>query len=248
MLFFPVQTVCLALLPRPLLHPPAAGGAARAPAVAAVESPGEPGKFSEAATMSNSPTTRACPLTVPALVAVRHNELSPGCAPLGVLCGGFSEDVLEDIADAVESVFKGPDEEGDMQVAAHIPIVPLAQGDMRLRLRDVLARLAERDSVLPADPIRLRTPLVLLSGFSPVQTSLAVRKIRALGLQSRAQAPEPAGFRWPWEREADDTEATASTFRSLMFAAVVPKALDKPLRVLCDELEGDHAENARERR
>ena len=93
-----------------------------------------------------------------------------------------------------------------------------------------------------------RTPLVLLSGFSPVQTSLAVRKIRALGLQSRAQAPEPAGFRWPWEREADDTEATASTFRSLMFAAVVPKALDKPLRVLCDELEGDHAENARERR
>ena len=53
MLFFPVQTVCLALLPRPLLHPPAAGGAARAPAVAAVESPGEPGKFSEAATMSN---------------------------------------------------------------------------------------------------------------------------------------------------------------------------------------------------
>ena len=53
---------------------------------------------------------------------------------------------------------------------------------------------------------------------------------------------------WPWEREADDTEATASTFRSLMFAAVVPKALEKPLRVLCDELEGDHAENARERR
>ena len=29
-----------------------------------------------------------------------------------------------------------------------------------------------------------------------------------------------------------------------MFAAAVPKSLDKPMRALCDELEGDHAENA----
>ena len=36
-------------------------------------------------------------------MAERHNELSPGCAPLGLLCGGLSEDALEDIADAVES-------------------------------------------------------------------------------------------------------------------------------------------------
>ena len=72
-------------------------------------------------------------------MAERHNELSPGCAPLGVLCGGLSEDALEDIADAVESVFAGPDEDGNMQTT-HIPIVPLAQGDMRLRLREVHAR------------------------------------------------------------------------------------------------------------
>ena len=72
-------------------------------------------------------------------MAERHNELSPGCAPLGVLCGGLSEDALEDIADAVESVFAGPDEDGSMQTT-HVPIVPLAQGDMRLRLREVHAR------------------------------------------------------------------------------------------------------------
>ena len=72
-------------------------------------------------------------------MAERHNELSPGCAPLGVLCGGLSEDALEDIADAVESVFAGPDEDSSMQTT-HVPIVPLAQGDMRLRLREVHAR------------------------------------------------------------------------------------------------------------
>ena len=30
-----------------------------------------------------------------------------------------------------------------------------------------------------------------------------------------------------------------------MFAAVVPNALDKSLRILVDELEGDHAANGR---
>ena len=35
------------------------------------------------------------------------------------------------------------------------------QGDMRLRLRDVLAQLSERDSVVPAEPMRLRTPLIM---------------------------------------------------------------------------------------
>ena len=75
----------------------------------------------------------------PLPMAERHNELSPGCAPLGVLCGGLSEDALEDIADAVESVFAGPYEDGNIQTT-HVPIVPLAQGDMRLRLREVHAR------------------------------------------------------------------------------------------------------------
>ena len=152
---------------------------------------------------------------------MRHNELSPGCAPLGVLCGGFSEDALEDIADAVESVFEGPDEEGDMQVAAHIPIVPLAQGDMRLRLRDVLADLKARDSVLPDEPCLPRVPLVLLSGFSTVATSATVRAITSRGVSGGK----------------DDKQRP-------MFAVAVPNALDKSLSVLIDEIQGDHLANS----
>ena len=55
-----------------------------------------------------------------------------------------------------------PSKEG-ITSTPHIPIVPLAQGDMRVKLRDVLAQLNERDSVVPAEPMRLRTPLVLVS-------------------------------------------------------------------------------------
>ena len=108
---------------------------------------------------------------------VRHSELNPGCAPLGVLLAGFGEDELEAIAMSIEEVFSGPD-----GAITHVPIVPLAAGDTRVRLRDVLATLAERDSVLPDSPLRLQAPLVMLSGFNTVQTSAAVRAVGALGL------------------------------------------------------------------
>ena len=61
-------------------------------------------------THTHARTHMQCPL--PERTTVPHNELSPGCAPLGVLCAGLSEDALEDLADAVESVFKSPDEVG----------------------------------------------------------------------------------------------------------------------------------------
>ena len=147
---------------------------------------------------------------------VRHSELNPGCAPLGVLLAGFGEDELEAIAMSIEEVFSGPD-----GAITHVPIVPLAAGDTRVRLRDVLATLAERDSVLPDSPLRLQAPLVMLSGFNTVQTSAAVRAVGALGLSGGSAAARP------------------------MFAAVVPNALDKSLRILVDELEGDHAANGR---
>ena len=111
-----------------------------------------------------------------------------------------------------------------------------------LRLRDVLARLDERDGVLPPKPMQLRVPLVLVSGFSPVQTSLAVRSIRALGVMGQA-APQQSGFRWPWD-EAPAAAESAPAAKKPMFAAAVPKALDKPLSVLCEELEGDHLANS----
>ena len=64
-------------------------------------------------------------------------------------------------------------------------------GDMRLRLRDVLAQLSERDSVVPAEPMRLRVPLIMISGFSPVQTSLAVRRQPQHGRSSQQPTRHP---------------------------------------------------------
>lgn len=145
---------------------------------------------------------------------VRHAELDPGCAPLGVLCAGFDEEQLEAIAQCVEGVWRGPD--GDL---AEVPIAVLSQDDFKrgVRLRDVLAQMKERDSELPPRPALPRIPLILLSGFSAVQTSATVRAIGSLGLRAGA----PPGVR-------------------PMFAAAVPNALDKTLRALCDEIEGDH--------
>ena len=147
---------------------------------------------------------------------VRHVELNPGGAPLGVVCAGFSEDDLEAIAATVEEVYV--DAEG--VAMQHVPIVVLGRGDLRLKLRDVLAQLQARDSELPDQPASTRAPLILLSGFSTVATSATVRAIRSTGLRGGSD-----GSQQP------------------MFAVAVPNALDKPLTVLIEELEGDHMAN-----
>eukprot|EP00965_Chrysotila_dentata_P198116 6178594-Pleurochrysis_carterae.AAC.2 len=147
----------------------------------------------------------------------RHSELSPGCSPLGVLCAGLDENQLEAVAEALENVWQGAD---GTQIS-HVPIVALSQGDMRpwVKLRSVLAQLQERDSELPARGAAVHVPLVLFSGFNTVQTSAAVRAISVLGLKGGSSQSRP------------------------MYAVAVPRALDKSLRVLCDELEGDHNAN-----
>ena len=149
---------------------------------------------------------------------LRHAELEPGCAPLGVLCAGFDEDQLEAIGECVERVWQSPD--GNV---AQVPIAVLSQDDFKrgVRLRDVLAQLEQRDSEIPSCPAVPRVPLILLSGFSTVQTSATVRAIGSLGLRGGA----PPGAR-------------------PMFAAAVPKSLDKSLAALCDEIEGDHLARA----
>ena len=63
----------------------------------------------------------------------------------------------------------------------------------------MLTQLNARDSVVPAEPMRLRTPLIMVSGFSPVQTSLTVRRIRSLGLLPSDQLGG-GGMRWPWAK------------------------------------------------
>ena len=145
-----------------------------------------------------------------------HSELQPGCSPLGVVCAGFCDDGLEALAATIESILT--DAEG--QATAHVPIAVLAKGDLRLRLRDVLGQLNERDSVLPDQPSTPKVPLVLLSGFSTVATSATVRAVRALGLTGGQSGEERP-----------------------MFAVAVPNALDKPLSVLIDEISGDHLAN-----
>jgi hypothetical protein len=147
---------------------------------------------------------------------LRHSNLQPGCAPLGVVTAGLMEDELEALADTIEGVTSGPD-----GAISHVPIAVLSQSDLRYQLRDVLARLDERDSVLPDRPCVPAVPLVLLSGFSATQTSAMVRALRAadlLGGEGGKQRP--------------------------MFAAVVPNALTKTLRMLIDEIDGDRRANA----
>ena len=146
---------------------------------------------------------------------LRHSQLNPGGAPLGVLCAGFDEDALEAIGMAVEAVYRDADG-GQMQ---QVPIAVVSADDLRLPLKRVLAELDARDSVLPDVPARPRVPLVMLSGFSTVATSATVRAIRSLGLTGG---------------EDDSTP---------MFAVAVPNALDKSLKVLIDEISGDHLAN-----
>ena len=145
----------------------------------------------------------------------RHLDLEPGGFPLGVLVAGLGDDALEAAAAAIEAVWSGAEGEP----LKHVPIVALAEGDLGrgVTLRSLLAALGERDSVLPDKAARVTVPLVLLSGFSTVQTSLAVRCLRALGLVGGASGREPP-----------------------MFAVAVPNSLDKSLRMLCEEIEGDH--------
>ena len=92
---------------------------------------------------------------------------------------------------------------------------------LRRLKRDVLATLPDRNFVLPDRPAQPRVPLVLLSGFSTVVTSAAVRAIGRLGLRGGSDNVRP------------------------MFAAAVPNALDKPWTMLLEELEGDHLANPR---
>jgi hypothetical protein len=149
---------------------------------------------------------------------VRHNELAPGCAPLGIVTAGLGEDELEALAETIEGIWQGADVDGPVQ---HVPIAVLADVDLRLRLRDVLATLSARDSVLPDRLASPRVPLVLLSGFNTVQTSATVRAVRALDLRGGLDNRQKP-----------------------MLAVAVPNALDKTLRILIEELEGDQRENA----
>ena len=87
---------------------------------------------------SHAVARAAPPLAVDTGKFARHSDLSPGCAPLGILIAGFDDDQLEEIAGAVESIFA----DADGQVR-HVPIAVLDQRDFGrgVLLKDVLAEL-----------------------------------------------------------------------------------------------------------
>ena len=58
-----------------------------------------------------------------------------------------------------------------------MPIVVLEEADLRRRLRDVLAELDERDSVLPTRALKIRNPLVVFSGLNSVELSATLRTV-----------------------------------------------------------------------
>lgn len=147
---------------------------------------------------------------------VPHSELDFRCAPLGICVGGFREEQVALIAQAIKEVWCRP--EGEMH---QVPILLYAASDFKdgVKLRDILTQLHDRDLVPPKQGARLRVPHVLISGHSPRQTSLVVRAIRNLGLRAGTEHVSP------------------------MFSVTVPNAIDKPLCNLCKTLEGEYWEN-----
>ena len=155
------------------------------------------------------------------IFTARFPTCGRGSAPLGLVIAGLGEEELEALAATIEDLFSAPGVDIDVSPAPmqQVPMCVLAQGDLRLRLRDILSNVKERDSVIPNQPVKPQVPLILFSGFNTVQTSAAVKAIRALDLRGgRANKEQP------------------------MLAVAVPNALDKTLRMLITELQGDHRE------
>jgi hypothetical protein len=80
----------------------------------------------------------------------------------------------------------------------------------------------QRDCEIPDEVATMKVPLVLISGLTPVQVSGCVKAIVGSGIKGGVPGAEAAP----------------------MCAIAVPKALDKSMAQLIDELCGDHMANA----
>ncbi|EKX52226.1 hypothetical protein GUITHDRAFT_161344, partial [Guillardia theta CCMP2712] len=139
--------------------------------------------------------------------------------PPGLIVGGLGEDELEVLSEVVESALRV-----DATTAPQLPIAVLGKEDFdgKTLLKDVVSTLSERDSVLPDEPAQLKFPMIMISGLNPIQVSACVKAIVASGIKGGI----PGG-----------------TFHTPMCALVVPKAMDKSMVQLLDEVEGDHLAN-----
>jgi len=140
--------------------------------------------------------------------------------PPGIIIGGLGEDELELLGDAVERTLMGP----DGTPVVHVPFLVLSLEEVAegTRLKDLLQVMSERDCVIPERSPSLSVPLVLMSGLTPVQVSGCVKAIIASGIKGGILG----------------LEATP------MCAIAVPKAMDKTMGQLIEELCGDHMANA----
>jgi len=140
--------------------------------------------------------------------------------PMGLVVGGFGEDELEVLAETVDG-FLWTELCGPPPV---VPIAVLTKEDLaqETTLSSVLTELKERDGVLPDAQPDLKTPLVLFSGFLPLQVSGLSKAIVGSGIRGGMPGKEVPP----------------------MCAIAVPNAMDKTLLQLCDEIEGDHLANA----
>eukprot|EP00290_Baffinella_frigidus_P006474 CAMPEP_0180139650 /NCGR_PEP_ID=MMETSP0986-20121125/13686_1 /TAXON_ID=697907 /ORGANISM="non described non described, Strain CCMP2293" /LENGTH=187 /DNA_ID=CAMNT_0022081847 /DNA_START=13 /DNA_END=577 /DNA_ORIENTATION=- len=134
--------------------------------------------------------------------------------------GAAEEDELELLGDAVERTLMGP----DGTPVVHVPFLVLSLEEVAegTRLKDLLQVMSERDCVIPERSPSLSVPLVLMSGLTPVQVSGCVKAIIASGIKGGILG----------------LEATP------MCAIAVPKAMDKTMGQLIEELCGDHMANA----
>jgi hypothetical protein len=101
-----------------------------------------------------------------------------------------------------------------------VPIVVLTQAEMRQPLREVLKGMLARDCVIPATPASVQSPLVLFSGLEEE----ALRSVVGTLAQARTAGLVP---------------------RDVVFACAVPRAMDKSVGAIYNEVLGDQRANAR---
>lgn len=100
-----------------------------------------------------------------------------------------------------------------------VPIVVLTQAEMRRPLREALKDMLTRDCVIPSTPASVQSPLVLFSGLE----QQALRNVVGTLVQARTVGLVPA-----------DT----------VFVCAVPRAMDKNIGTIYDEVIGDQRANA----
>lgn len=157
--------------------------------------------------------------------AAANPEVVPaGFGPFGVIVGGWTDDELEYVVGpTLEEAHRQRVASAAMSVDSDFLFVPvrvLSQGDLDRPLGEVLETIQSMDGVMPelGDDARLKRPLLIFSGWLPEKMLDAVRKFRNMvALRQVSNAP--------------------------MAAMAVPRAVNKLVRQLVEEIDSDFEAN-----